>query len=75
MRVEHYCTSTKAESKAKIWYHKVLRRCSVVVDSLLIVTPIVGVCKCSMFCCTLLFVDSSFAVILMGKRELDALLS
>ena len=26
-----------------------------VVDSLLIVVPIVGVCNCSMFCCTLLF--------------------
>ena len=28
-----------------------------------------------MFCCTLLYVHSSFAVILMGKRELVALLS
>ena len=28
-----------------------------------------------MFCCTLLYVHSSFAIILMGKRELDALLS
>ena len=26
----------------------------VVVDFLFIVTPIVGVCNCSMFCCTLL---------------------
>ena len=26
---------------------------SVVVDLLFIVTPIVGVCNCSMFCCTL----------------------
>ena len=47
------------------------------------------VCNCSMFCCTLLyvrkrvkirnrynqFVHSSFAIILMGKRELVALLS
>ena len=47
---------------------------SVVVD-LFIVTPIVGVCNCSMFCCTLLYVHSSFAIILMGKRELIALLS
>ena len=37
---------------------------------LFIVTPIVGVCNCSMFCCTLLYVSSSFAIILMGKREL-----
>ena len=28
-----------------------------------------------MFCCTLLYADSSFAIILMGKRELVALLS
>ena len=28
-----------------------------------------------MFCCTLLYVHSSFAIILMEKRELDALLS
>ena len=33
-----------------------------------------GVCNCSMFCCTLLYVDSSIAIILMGKRELVALL-
>ena len=33
-----------------------------------------GVCDCSMFCCTLLYVHSSNAIILMGKRELVALL-
>ena len=33
------------------------------------------VCNCSMFCCTLLYVHSSFAIILRGKRELVALLS
>ena len=38
-----------------------------VVDSLLIVTPIAGFCKCSMFCYVLLYVHSSFAI-LMGKR-------
>ena len=32
------------------------------------------VCNCSMFCCTLLYVHSSIAIILMGKRELVALL-
>ena len=42
---------------------------------LFIVTPIVGVCICSMFCCTLLYVHSSIAIILMGKRELIALLN
>ena len=34
-----------------------------------------GVCNCSMFCCTLLYVHSSIATILKGKRELIALLS
>ena len=34
-----------------------------------------GVCNCSMFCCTLLYVHSSIAIILMGKRELAALLN
>ena len=33
-----------------------------------------GVYNCSVFCCTLLYVHSSFAIILMGKRELVALL-
>ena len=46
-----------------------------VVDFLFIVTPIVGVCNCSMFCCALLNVHSSIAIILMGKRELVALLN
>ena len=36
-----------------------------------------GVCNCSMFCSMLLYVQSTFAIILMGKREreLAALLS
>ena len=34
-----------------------------------------GVCNCSILCCTLLYVHSSIAIILMGKRELDALLN
>ena len=42
---------------------------------LFIVTPIVGVCNCSMFCCTLLYVHSSIAIIFMRKRELVALLN
>ena len=33
------------------------------------------VCNCSMLCCTLLYVHSSIAIILMGKRELIALLN
>ena len=31
--------------------------------------------NCSMFCCALLCAHSSFSIILMGKRELVALLS
>ena len=42
---------------------------------LFIVTPIVGVCNCSMYSCTLLYVHSSIAIILMGKRELIAWLN
>ena len=38
-----------------------IRHGSVVVDSLLIVSSIVGFCICSMFCCALLYVYSSFA--------------
>ena len=34
-----------------------------------------GVCGFSVFCCTLLYVHSSIAIILMGKRELVALLN
>ena len=34
-----------------------------------------GVCNCSIFCCTLLYVHSSIAIILMGKRELVVLLN
>ena len=49
-------------------------RPKVVVLLLLIVTPIVRICNCSMFCCALLCVHSSFVIILMGKRELVALL-
>ena len=34
-----------------------------------------GVCNCSMFCCTLLCARSSIVIILIGKRELVALLN
>ena len=34
-----------------------------------------GVCNCSMFCCMLLYVHSSIAIIFMGKRELVTLLN
>ena len=48
---------------------------SVVVDSMLIVTPIVGFCNCFMFCCALLYVHLSFANRLIGgERKLVVLL-
>ena len=34
-----------------------------------------GVCNSFMFCCTLLYVHSSIAIILTGKRELVVLLN
>ena len=46
-----------------------------VLQSYSIVTLIVGVCNCSMFCCSLLYVHSSFAINVLGKRELVGLLS
>ena len=52
----------------------VLRRRFVVVDSLLIVAPIVEFSVCSMFCCAFLCVRSIFVIILMRKKELVALL-
>ena len=39
------------------------------------ITLIVGVCNCSIFCCTLLYIHSCIVIILMGKRELVALLN
>ena len=53
----------------------VLRRWFCCVDFLFIVTPIVGVCNCSMFCCMLLYVHCSIAISLLRKRELVALLN
>ena len=43
---------------------------SVVADLLFIVTPFVGFCNCSMFCCTFLYVPSSF-----GEERAGCLLS
>ena len=34
-----------------------------------------GVCNCSMFCCIVLYVNFSITIILIGKRELIALLN
>ena len=48
---------------------------AVVLLFLFIVSPIVGVCNCSLLCCTFLYLLSSIVIILMGKRELVALLN
>ena len=53
----------------------VLSGYSVFVDSLLIVAPIVAFFCYSRCCSALLYVHSSFAINLMGKKELVALLS
>ena len=47
---------------------------SAVVYSLLIVTPIVRFCNCSLFWCASLCIHCSFAIISMGERELVVLL-
>ena len=41
----------------------------------LLLLTIVEFCNCYLFCCALPFVNSSFAIILMLKRNLVALLS
>ena len=43
--------------------------------SQLIVAPIVGFCNCSFFVVRYIVSNTSFAIILMGKRELVGLLS
>ena len=74
-RVDGYCFSNFNRTFCKQTVESLISFGSVVVDSLLIITPIVGFCNCSMFCCALLYVHSSFAIILMGKRDLVTLLS
>ena len=38
------------------------------------VALVVGFCSCSVFCCALLCVHSGFAIVLMGREELVALI-
>ena len=73
--VVEYCYSNFNRTSCKQTVESLIRHNSVVVDWLLIVTPIVRFCNCSMFCCALLYVHSSFAIILMAKRKLVALFS
>ena len=70
---QRFATSKMHLSPRWLRLLSVLRRWLVVVDLLFIVTPIVGVCIYVLF--TLLYVHSSIAIILMGKRELVALLN
>ena len=60
-RVVGYSNSNFNRTSCKQTVKSLIRHGSVVVDSLLIVTPIVGFYNCSMFCCALLYVHSSFA--------------
>ena len=67
-------------------YMTVFRRLAILPESSLSLTKVIMISmlpvntlhianfNCSMFCCALLFVHSSFAIILIGKRELIALL-
>ena len=71
----HECTKRHIKNSKRHLSPQWLRGWFCCIDSLLIVTPTMGFCKCSMFCCALLYVHSSFAILLMGKRELVALLS
>ena len=59
---------------AVVWLLSVLKRWLYFIDSLLSVAKIMGFFNCSMFCCALVCVHFSFAIVLMGKRELVALL-
>ena len=59
---------------SKSWYQYNAFKPSVAWVAVRSKAPIVGFCVCSVFCCALLCVLSSFAIILMGKRELIALL-
>ena len=61
-RVIRLCYSNFNRTSCKHSVESLIRHGSVVVDSLLIVTPIVGFCNYSMFCCALLYVHSSFAI-------------
>ena len=72
----HLSTPPKKKKQTqKRWLRllSILRRWFCCCWLLFIVTPIVGVCNCSMFYFTLLYVHSSIAIILIGKRELVAL--
>ena len=73
-RVVGYCYSNFNRTSCKQTVESLIRHGPVFVESLLIVTPIVGLCNCSMFCCALLYIHFNFAIILMEKGELVAFL-
>ena len=62
-RVAGYCYSNFNRTSCKQTVESLMRHGSVVVDSLLIVTPVVGFCNCSMICYALLYDHSGFAII------------
>ena len=57
--MNHLPADNSHEMSFLIWFLRQQQTVITVVDFLFIVTPIVGVCNCSMFCCTLLYVHSS----------------
>ena len=57
-----------------ITFRKRLQNLEVITPKMQLLS-IVGVCDCSMVCFTLLYVHSNIAIILVGKRELIALLN
>ena len=65
--IDKSCISLSSFAMSKYWIKKGFLKGggSVVVDLLFIVSPIVGVCNCSMFCCALLCATSGFAVVLV----------
>ena len=75
--IESHCETAQFLTRYMYIIQKVLTliRATRKTSLLFIITPVVEVCSCFMFCCMLLHVPSSFAIILMGKRELVALLS
>ena len=78
MHVHFLTTDDKGQSLACLILRKMLIdycRCDLFSNSKDIMCIFTIMSNCSMFCCMLLYVHSSIAIILMGKRELVALLN
>ena len=51
-----------------VYIYGFLFNCTTVGQASESIKALTGFCKCSLFCCTLLYVPSSFAIILMGEE-------